>query len=447
MRIAIIGGGLAGLAAGCELVDHGHNVEVFESRPWAGGATYSFVPPEGTGEVDNGQHIFMHCTTAYINFLERLGTLDLTKQQKLLHVPVFDEKGQRSDIQTTYLPAPLHFIPTLISYKHLALQQKIQIAVILLKIKIFNASHITENQSFHSWLISQGQDEQTIRDFWDFLMRPILNCTTSQASVKQALFVIKKGLLSDKKAMAIGFSTVGLSTLHIDPAKKYIEDRNGKIRTRSKVQKLIVNNGQVEGLKIKDHEVASFDAYICALPPWYVQEILPKPWQTMGPLNLLSAFKPSPIMNIHIWYNEPITNLEFAASLNENLQWIFNQTKISGEESEREHLVISISAPETLFKLTKKEALQAILPELNKVLPKTKEAEISDYLVIKEPRATFIPSAGLKRPGPITPLNNFFLAGTYTNTEWPATMESAVQSGHNAVVALEKNLNSWISPK
>ena len=447
MRIAIIGGGLAGLAAGCELSDHGHTVEVFESRPWAGGATYSFIPPEGTGEVDNGQHIFMHCTTAYKKFLERLGTLDLTKQQKLLHVPVFDKNGQRSDIQTAYLPAPLHFIPTLISYKHLALQQKIKIAVILLKIKVFNTSHITENQSFHSWLISQGQDDQTIRGFWDFLMRPILNCTTSQASAKQALFVIKKGLLADKKAMAIGFSTVGLSTLHIHPAKKYIEDRNGKIRTRSKVEKLIVNNGHVEGLKIKDQEVATFDAYICALPPWYVQEILPKPWQTMGPLNLLSAFQPSPIMNIHIWYNEPITNLEFAASLNENLQWIFNQTKISGEKSDQEHLVISISAPETLFKLTKKEALQAILPELNKVLPKTKEAEISDYLVIKEPRATFIPSAGLKRPGPITPLNNFFLAGTYTDTEWPATMESAVQSGHNAVVALEKNSKSWISPK
>ena len=160
MRIAIIGGGLAGLAAGCELADHGHTVEVFESRPWAGGATYSFIPPEGTGEVDNGQHIFMHCTTAYKKFLERLGTLDLTKQQKLLHVPVFDKNGQRSDIQTAYLPAPLHFIPTLISYKHLALQQKIQIAVILLKIKVFNTSHITENQSFHSWLISQGQDDQ-----------------------------------------------------------------------------------------------------------------------------------------------------------------------------------------------------------------------------------------------------------------------------------------------
>ena len=143
-------------------------------------------------------------------------------------------------------------------------------------------------------------------------------------------------------------------------------------------------------------------------------------------------------MNIHIWYNEPITKLEFAASLNENLQWIFNQTKISGKESGREHLVISISAPGKLFELTKEEVLKAILPELNKVLPKTKEAEISDYLVIKEPRATFIPSAKLKRPGPITPLDNFFLAGTYTDTKWPATMESAVQSGHNAVVALEK---------
>ncbi|SVE27336.1 uncharacterized protein METZ01_LOCUS480190, partial [marine metagenome] len=212
MRIAIIGGGLAGLAAGCELVDLGHNVEVFESRPWAGGATYSFVPPKGTGEVDNGQHIFMHCTTAYTNFLERLGTFNLTKQQKLLHVPVFDEKGQRSDIQTTYLPAPLHFIPTFISYKHLALRQKIQIAAILLKIKLFNVSGTTEDQSFHSWLSSQGQDDQTIRDFWDFLMKPILNCTTTQASAEQALFVINKGLLSDKKAMAIGFSTVGLST-------------------------------------------------------------------------------------------------------------------------------------------------------------------------------------------------------------------------------------------
>jgi squalene-associated FAD-dependent desaturase len=440
MHVAIIGGGLAGLAAGCELSDHGHNVEIFESRPWLGGSTYSFTTPKELGEVDNGQHIFMNCTTAYTDFLKRLGTLHLTKQQKLMRIAVFDKKGQRSDIRTTHLPTPLHLTPSLISYKHLTLRQKNQIARILVKLKLGMTSKSHGEESFDSWLRNQGQSDQIIKDFWDFLMKPILNCTTSEASTTQAFFVIKRGLLSTKNAMAIGLPTVGLNTLHIEPAKKYIEDRNGKVQTRSKVEELIINNGHVEGMNISGKRVKPFDAYICALPPWCVQEILPKPWQTKGSLNLLRAFKPSPIMNIHIWYDQPVANFEFAASLSDNLQWIFNQTKINGKETIQEHLVISISAPTDLFNLTKPEVLQAILPELNNVLPKTRTANIRNYLVIKEPFATFIPSVRLKRPGPTTPLDNFFLAGTYTDTQWPATMESAVQSGHNAVNALENAL-------
>ena len=440
MRIAIIGGGLAGLAAGCELSDHGHNVEIFESRPWLGGSTYSFTSPKKLGEVDNGQHIFMHCTTAYTDFLKRLGTFHLTKQQQLMHIPVFDENGQRSDIRTTYLPAPLHLLPSLVYYKHLTLRQKVGIAGILFRIKTGKTPKILKDESFDSWLRNQGQDDQTIKDFWNFLMKPILNCNTAQASTTQALFVIKEGLISKKNAMAIGLPTVGLSTLHIEPAKQYIEDRNGKVQTRSKVEKLIINNGHVEGINITGEQSESFDAYICALPPWCVQELIPEPWRTTGSLNLLSTFRPSPIMNIHLWYDQPIADFEFAASLNDNLQWIFSQTKITGKETGQEHLVISISAPTELFTLTKKEVLQTILPDLKNILPKTKKAKIKDYLVIKEPRATFIPSAGLKRPGPITPLDNFFLAGTYTDTKWPATMESAVRSGHNAVKALENTL-------
>ena len=229
MRVGIIGAGLAGLAAGLELADRGHQVELLERRPWAGGATYSFRDDETGDEIDNGQHLFMQCTTAYRGFLERLGTLDLTRRQRRLSVPVFDEAGRRSDLKAANLPFGLHLAPSLLRYRHLSWRQKAQIVRAFLAIRRLDREERArlEGLTFEQWLRERGQTADTIREFWDFLVIPTLNCRADRASASQSLFVIEEGFQRDAVAAALAVPAVGLSKLHVEPAVRAIEERGG----------------------------------------------------------------------------------------------------------------------------------------------------------------------------------------------------------------------------
>ena len=211
MRVGIIGAGLAGLAAGLELADRGHEVELLERRPWAGGATYSFADDETGDEVDNGQHVFMACTTAYVAFLERIGTLGLTHRQRRLHVPVYDEDGARSDLGASNLPFGLHLAPALLRYRHLTWRQKAQVVRAFLALRLMRAEERArlDDVTFEEWLRSRGQSADTIREFWDFLVIPTLNCRADEASARQALFVVEEGFQRDPRAAALGVSGVG----------------------------------------------------------------------------------------------------------------------------------------------------------------------------------------------------------------------------------------------
>ena len=442
MRVGIIGAGLAGLAAGCELAARGHAVELLERRPWAGGATYSYLDEETGSRADNGQHVFMRCTTAYQAFLERIGTLHLTRRQRHLRVPVFDAAGQRSDLASSNLPLGLHLAPSFVRYRHLSWRQKLQVARVILAIRGLGEGERAQlnDVTFAAWLEERGQAPETIRDFWDFLVIPTLNCRSQQASASQALFVLEEGFLKNPTAAAIGLPGVGLSELHVHPAARYIEARGGKLSLRAGVERIDVDGGRVTGLGSRDGERRTLDAYVSALPPWRLLPLLPEQARA-GPLGALAQFEPAPILNLHLWFDRPVADFAFAAFLESEIQWVFNQSRIrpgAGKDSpDEQHLVLSISAPGELFALDK-EALRArLLPQVQAALPAARDAELVRYLAVKEPEATFVPAPGLSRPGPRTPFPNLFLAGTYTDTGWPATMESAVRSGLAAAEAVD----------
>ncbi len=446
MRVGIIGGGLAGLAAGCELAERGHAVEVLERRPWAGGATYSYRDEETGSWVDNGQHVFMRCTTAYQAFLERLGTLHLTRRQRHLRVPVFDAAGRRSGLTATNLPFGLHLAPGFLRYRHLSWRQKFQVSRVIVAVSRLRAEARAElnDVTFAAWLERLGQAPETIRDFWDFLVIPTLNCRSHQASASQALFVLEEGFLKNPTAAAIGLPGVGLSELHVEPAVRYIEDRGGKLSPRTTVERIEIDDGRVGGLTLRNGERRTFDAYICALPPWRLLPLLPESAR-QGAFGALAQFEAAPILNLHLWFDRPVASFAFAAFLHSEIQWVFNESSLGKgrngagpkEQAGEQHLVLSISAPGELFALDK-EALRArLLPQLRAALPAARAAELVRYLAVKEPEATFVPAPGLTRPGPRTPFANLFLAGAYTDTGWPATMESAVRSGLAAAAAAD----------
>lgn len=438
MRVAVLGAGLAGLAAACDLSDAGHAVTLFERRPWAGGKTYSFVERETGEQIDNGQHVFMPCMTAYTGFLRRLGTLQLAKRQTRMRVPVFDRSGRRSDLWAAALPSPFHLGPSFARYRHLSPADKLGVVRALVAVLRLRPERRAEliGETFGVWLRRHGQSATAIRDFWDLIVVPTLNARSDEASAEQALFVFQEGFLASSTATALGVPAVGLSALHVEPALRYLQQRGGEVRLGCGIERIAVADGAVAAVEPSDGSPEAFDGYVAALPPKELLALLPAALRTTPPFDLLAGFATAPIVNLHLWFDGPVAAFDFAAFIGSELQWIFNRGRISGESGGAEHLVISLSAAGAFVGLSRRELEQRFLPQVQAALPRTQGRTLLRFVAIKEPEATFLAAPGLRRPGPTTPLRNLVLAGAYTDTGWPATMESAVRSGQAAAAAL-----------
>jgi squalene-associated FAD-dependent desaturase len=439
MNVAIIGAGLAGLACGCELADAGHRVTLFERRPWPGGKAYSFVDDETGESVDNGQHIFMSCTTAYIDFLRRIGTLHMTKRQRRLRVAVFDARGRRSDLSAMPLPPPLHLAASFATYRHLSLADRARVVrgvSAIMRVAPDRRADM-DGLTFADWLRGHGQSDRVIRDFWDLIVVPALNCRSEDASASQALFLFHEGFLASAEAAAVGVPMVGLSELHAEPAVRYIEARGGQLAARSAIESIDLRGGRVEAVVDASGERRVFDAYVSALPPAQLLAALPPETRPREPFASLASMRTSPIVNLHLWFDRPVAPFAFAAFTGSDLQWMFNRTRIAGgADGGEEHLVLSQSAADRYVHPDKPQLIALLLPQLQRAIPAVASARLVRSALIKELDATFVPYPGLRRPGPITPVENLFLAGAYTDTGWPATMESAVRSGQQAAHAV-----------
>ena len=447
-----MGAGLAGLAAACDAADSGCSVTLLEKRPWAGGKTYSFADEDTGVQIDNGQHIAMRCTTAYTSFLDRIGSAHLVHWQRRLRVPVLDADGRRSDLAASLLPAPLHLAPSFALYRHLSSGDKWRIAraIAAMRGRVDNA----DTTSFGDWLRAHGQNARAIAGFWDLIIVPALNCRCDDASAAQALFVFREGFLKSAEAGAVGLPRVGLTELHVEPAVRYIEQRGGELRVSAAVASIDIEQGRIESLVLTSGERIVADAYIAALPPKQLLALLPAEVREVEPFASLTVIRTSPIVNLHLWFERPITfgsqpimDVDFAAITGNDLQWVFAPDRVprtedeasppssSYSEPQTEHLVISLSAANRYMPLDKRALIAMLLPQLHRALPRSASRALVRSALIKEPEATFVSAPGLRRPGAGTSLPNLFLAGAYTDTGWPATMESAVRSGHTAATA------------
>ena len=439
MRVAVVGGGLAGLSAACELVDRGHQPTIFERRPWLGGKTYSFVDRETGDEVDNGQHVFMQCTTAYTDFLRKIGTLHLCRRQRRLSVPVFDRDGRRSTLRASRLPAPLHLGWSFLGYRHIPMSLKPGIARTLLKAARMSEAEraALHGRSLGDWLRGQGQGEDAIRDFWNFMLVPTLNATAGECSAADALFVLREGFLRSNRAAAIGVSRVGLSRLHVEPAVEYVQARGGCTRPGTTVRSIRFEGGIAAGVALENAPDESFDAVVCAVPPRQALALTPEDTATHRDLKEITM---APIVNLHLWFDRPIASFSLAAFVGNELQWAFNRDRLDSDAAGRatHRLVVSLSAASPFMAMTRKELREHFLPQMHRAVPGTAAARLVHFLAIKEPEATFVPAPGLNRPATKTSWPNLVLAGTFTDTGWPATMESAVRSGSEAARTLDE---------
>ena len=434
-KVAIIGGGLAGLAAGCALASNGFHVTLLERRPYLGGRASSYQHP-GTGEVvDNCQHVLLGGCTNLIQFYKTLGVENKIRWFDAL---TFLEPGGRASVlKPSLLPAPLHTAPAFLHAAWLNLADKLAIARAMI---VLAPSLPKDNgESFLDWLRRHGQTERAIERFWKTVLISALNEDLDRVSVPYAAQVVRESFLKSSKAGRMGVPTVPLSELY-SVAGEYIKAHDGEVRLRSGVESF-ANSDTGVAVSVASDQL-NFDYVVSAVPFDGLARMLPAT-PVFEPLQqALSRFETSPITGIHLWFDRQITSLEHAVLLDRTIQWMFHKSKLLDHRSDGgSYVELVVSASKSLVEKSRAEIVEIALGELREFFPAAREANLVKSTVIKEVHATYSPRPGtdLFRPKADTPWPRLFLAGDWTATGWPATMEGAVRSGYAAAEAVARS--------
>jgi zeta-carotene desaturase len=432
--VSVIGGGLAGLAAGCALADAGFKVTVFERRPYLGGRASSYEHP-GTGEVvDNCQHVLLGCCTNLVDFYKRIGVHDRIRWFDEL---TFVEPGGRtSRMAPSFLPAPMHNVPAFLRASMISMKDKRAIA------RAMNAMsrRLPEDsdEDFLSWLRRHNQTEQAINRFWKTVLVSALNEDLDRVSVRYAAQVFRESFMKSAAAGRMGLPTIPLSALY-SSASDYIQGRGGQVLLRSAVTGIKACASSV--VIASNAGEQQFDFAVLAVPFQNAAALLPADRAAAELKEKLGHFESSPITGIHFWFDREITPLPHAVLLDRTIQWMFHKSKFQDaayREGTGSYLELVVSASKSLVQKSREEIIDLALRELAEFLPAAKEAKLIKAAVIKEVHATYsiLPGHDRYRPGATTAWPRFFLAGDWTASGWPATMEGAVRSGYLAAKAL-----------
>ncbi|HLM80857.1 MAG TPA: hydroxysqualene dehydroxylase HpnE [Terriglobales bacterium] len=445
--VAIAGGGLAGLAAGCALADAGFRVSLFERRPYLGGRASSYQHP-GTGEiVDNCQHVLLGCCTNLLDFYRRAGVQDKIRWYEKL--TFLEPGGRASVIAPSGLPAPLHTALAFLRADCLSFRDKMAIGRAMAALAPGIPADCGE--SFLDWLKRHGQTGQAIERFWKTILVSALNEDLDRVSVPYAAQVVRESFLKSAAAGRMGIPTVPLTDLY-STTGDYIRARGGEIEFRAGVESFRAEGSQVR--VTTNGQEQKFDYLVLAVPFDVLGRILPKT-QSAAPLAAaLGQFSTSPITGIHLWFDRQISDLDHAVLLDRTIQWMFHKSRLIGSRSNESrengarddgsgngsYIELVVSCSRSLVEKSKAEIVDMAVKEAREFFPAAREAKLLKSTVIKELHATYSPRPGIDqhRPKPETAWPRVFLAGDWTATGWPATMEGAVRSGYLAAEALTR---------
>jgi len=481
----VAGGGLAGLAAGCALADSGFEVTLYERRPYLGGRASSYQHP-GTGEVvDNCQHVLFGSCTNLIAFYRTIGILD--KIRWFDSMTFVEPGGRQSVLQPTFLPAPLHVSPSFLGFKFLNAWDKIVLSRALAV--LMTRMPVDDRRSFQDWLIQHRQTAASIERFWKPILVSALSEDLDRIAIPYAAQVVRESMKSPE-ARRMGIPSVPLTHLY-DAAKEYVTSRGGAVRFRNGVEAVFPTAHGLR-LRVQDSE-EEFDYGVLAVPFESLAKLLPDLPDAGELRQKLAAFKTSPITGVHLWFDRQITDLPHAVLLDRTIQWMFHKSLLLSQtsvttnkssdgntetiaagntpapqgrnrlaqdvspaasargESRRDdtqkdeparssYVELVISSSKSLLDKPRQEIIDLALKEVREFFPGARDANLVKATVIKEVNATFSPTPGIDQYRPIsqTPWPHVFLAGDWTATGWPATMEGAVRSGYLAAEALAK---------
>ena len=449
----VIGGGLAGLSSAVALAEAGFHVRLLEKRPHLGGRAASYVLPGGE-HVDNCQHVTLGCCTNLEDFYRRVGAADRIRffGRLLFAAP----GGQRGAIESMALPPPLHMAVSFAFFPLLDWADKRAIAHALLAIacsggrpadlscdRASNRAGDTagENISMLAWLEKHRQTARAIRRFWEVILVSALDEELDRIDARYGIDVFWKAFLSTRGGYRVGIPRVPLGELY-EGCRKALAERGGEVQLRAGVRGFHVLEGRVDGVEREDGSVETADYYLAAVPQDVLPELLPAEVVEREPVFLnLRHLRASPITGVHLWFDRTVMSEPFLTLLDSTTQWVFNKTQLSSSgntDGSGQYLQLVISASYGLASRSRQEIIALCLEELCHVLPAIREATLVKGTVVKEMSATFSPAPGSDRwrPGQKSPLLGLFLAGDWTSTGWPSTMEGAVRSGYLAAEAI-----------
>ena len=440
--VAIAGGGLAGLAAACALSEAGFRVTVYEKRPFLGGRASSYEHP-GTGEVvDNCQHVLFRVCTNLVKFYERIGVADQIRWFDQMN---FVEPGGRiSVMKSSPLPAPLHTAPSFLHFPFLSVADKLAVtrALVPLTLKVQRDN----GKSFQQWLDAHGQTKTAVARFWHPILISALSEELDRISVSAAAQVVRESMKTPM-ARHMGVPTLPLTDLY-NAAGDYVRSRRGELHFRCAVDNFSADDS---GIRLRtragsDAATGRFDYLVIALPFDALESVLPTDEQSAELREKISHFENSPITGIHLWFDRQISDLDHAVLLDRTIQWMFHKSRLQPMRAQSEngtgsYIELVVSSSRKLIDKSRAEIVDLALSEVREFFPAARKAKLVKSTVIKEVNATYSPRPGIDahRPSPITRWPRVFLAGDWTATGWPATMEGAVRSGYLAAEALTRS--------
>jgi squalene-associated FAD-dependent desaturase len=428
-RVLVIGGGLAGIAAALDCAAAGARVTLVEVRRRLGGAAYSF---ERDGmRFDNGQHVFLRCCTAYRALLARLGSDHHVAVQERLEIPVLSPGAQPVVLRRGSLPPPFHLAGALARYPHLTLSERLSAALAARALGGLDpADPSLDGRSLGAWLAEHGQDAHANSVLWDLIALPTLNVPASEASLALGAFVFRTGLLASADAGDIGFHVGTLAETIGEPAERALADAGVEFRLgwRAAAVQRAGTGFEVQGGEQGMHA----DAVIVALPHMraagLLAPLLPQLAASLGALGV------SPIINLHVVYDRVVCEQPFAAGVDTPVQYLFDRSAAAGAPPGSQYIAVSLSGAAQEMQMSVPALRERYLPALQELLPAARGANVQRFLATREHAATFraAPGTAALRPGPRTQLPGLVIAGSWTDTGWPATLEGAVLSGHAA---------------